>query len=251
VGSRAGLDAMEYTKISCPCRESNPNSLAVQSVARHNCCASMGASPEFQPDITQSSAHLVWRHVSPRFAVSEKIKINTRIMQTIPLPRVTCSDAWPECSPCHTKLLYQLHLPRHSQHSRVQCKLTTSIHASMYVYVSPYQPFLPHPAATHTVEPLPASRTDGANTSPKMHHRILCCDMMPESWNSPLLDNGSLKHVLWTCRFVETDLVRNALSMSTESTNSFHGYALDYIESSAEKNEAVVRQSSLMQSQEK
>jgi hypothetical protein len=56
---------------------------------------------------------------------------------------------------------------------------------------------------------------------------------------------------------VETDLVRNAFSMSTESTvcmdtrkqqtvsigyaqatNIFHGYALDYIRSRAEKNES-------------
>jgi hypothetical protein len=50
------------------------------------------------------------------------------------------------------------------------------------------------------------------------------CDMTSESQNSPLLDNSSLTHVPWRCGFVETDLVRDALSMSTESTNSFHGY---------------------------
>jgi hypothetical protein len=69
--------------------------------------------------------------------------------------------------------------------------------------------------------------------------------MKPESQNSPLIDNGSLTHVLWRCRFMETDLVQNALSKSTESTNNFHeyvqatnifqGYALDYTRSRAEK----------------
>jgi hypothetical protein len=53
---------------------------------------------------------------------------------------------------------------------------------------------------------------------------------------------------------VETDLVRNALSMSTESTNNFHGYeqatnvfhehALDHIRSRAENNDSFVGQSS-------
>jgi hypothetical protein len=43
---------------------------------------------------------------------------------------------------------------------------------------------------------------------------------------------------------METDFVWNALSMSTESTNIFHGYALDYIRSRAEKNDPFVRQSS-------
>jgi hypothetical protein len=61
------------------------------------------------------------------------------------------------------------------------------------------------------------------------------CDMTPESRNSPLLDNGSLTYVLWRCGFMHTDLVRNAISMSTESTNNSHGYALDYIRSKAEK----------------
>jgi hypothetical protein len=51
------------------------------------------------------------------------------------------------------------------------------------------------------------------------------CDMKPESQNSPLLDNGSLIHILWRCGFVETELVWNALSISTESTDNFHGYA--------------------------
>jgi hypothetical protein len=60
---------------------------------------------------------------------------------------------------------------------------------------------------------------------PTLHSPKKCCDMTPESRNSPLLDNGSLTHVLWRCGFVETDLVRNALSMSTGSTNHFHGYA--------------------------
>jgi hypothetical protein len=87
------------------------------------------------------------------------------------------------------------------------------------------------------------------------------CDMMSESWNSPLLDNGSLTH-LWIYRFVETDLVRNALSMSTDSTNNFHehakatnifhgykqatnifhGHALDYTKSRPEKNDSFVRE---------
>jgi hypothetical protein len=62
--------------------------------------------------------------------------------------------------------------------------------------------------------------------------------MTPESRNSPLLDD-SLTHILWRCGFVETDLVRNALSMSTESTNYFHGYALDYIWSLAGKNDSI------------
>jgi hypothetical protein len=52
----------------------------------------------------------------------------------------------------------------------------------------------------------------------------LYCDITPESRNNPLLGNGSLTRVLWKFGFVETDLVRNALSMSTESTNMFHGY---------------------------
>jgi hypothetical protein len=53
---------------------------------------------------------------------------------------------------------------------------------------------------------------------------------------------------------VATDLVRNALSISTESinmfhgyaqaTNIFHGYSLDYIKSSAGKNDSFARQSS-------
>jgi hypothetical protein len=57
------------------------------------------------------------------------------------------------------------------------------------------------------------------------HYVCLHCDMTPESRNGPLLDNGKLKHVLGRCGFVETDFIRNALSMSTESTNNFHGYA--------------------------
>jgi hypothetical protein len=48
--------------------------------------------------------------------------------------------------------------------------------------------------------------------------------MTPESRNSTLLDNGSLKHILWKCGFVETDLVRNAFSILTESTNNFQEY---------------------------
>jgi hypothetical protein len=48
--------------------------------------------------------------------------------------------------------------------------------------------------------------------------------MTPEIRNSPLLDNDSLTHVLWICGFMETDLIRNALSMSTESTNNVYGY---------------------------
>jgi hypothetical protein len=59
-----------------------------------------------------------------------------------------------------------------------------------------------------------------------------------------LLGNGSLIHVLWRCGFVETDLVWNALSMLTQATNIFHGYALDYISSCAERNDSFVRQSS-------
>jgi hypothetical protein len=69
------------------------------------------------------------------------------------------------------------------------------------------------------------------------------------SRNSPLLDNGSLTLLLWRCGFMETDLVRKALSISTESTNSFHGYAqatnvfhvyaLDYKSGSAGKIDSV------------
>jgi hypothetical protein len=50
---------------------------------------------------------------------------------------------------------------------------------------------------------------------------------------------------------METDLVRNALSMSAELTNNFHGYAqatnifhgyaLDYKSGSAEKIDSVVK----------
>jgi hypothetical protein len=53
---------------------------------------------------------------------------------------------------------------------------------------------------------------------------------------------------------VETDLVWNALSLSTDSTNNFHGYeqatnnfhgyALNYIRCRAEKNDSFVGQSS-------
>jgi hypothetical protein len=74
--------------------------------------------------------------------------------------------------------------------------------------------------------------------------------MTPENRNSSLLENGSLTHFLWGCGFVETDLVRNTLFMSTESTNNFHGfvqatnvfhgYALGYIRSCAEKKESFV-----------
>jgi hypothetical protein len=45
--------------------------------------------------------------------------------------------------------------------------------------------------------------------------------MTPESRNSPLLDNGSLRQVLWRCGFEVTDLVLNALSISTESTKIY------------------------------
>jgi ribosomal protein L19 len=68
--------------------------------------------------------------------------------------------------------------------------------------------------------------------------------MTAENQNSPLLDNGSLTHVLRRWRFVETDLVWNALSMSMESTNNFHGYVLNYIRSHAQKNDSFVRHSS-------
>jgi hypothetical protein len=54
------------------------------------------------------------------------------------------------------------------------------------------------------------------------------CDMTPESRNSPLLNNGSLKRVsaatdthwhtlVWRSGFMKTDLVRNAFSVLTES----------------------------------
>jgi hypothetical protein len=65
--------------------------------------------------------------------------------------------------------------------------------------------------------------------------------MTPESRNSPLLDNGSITHV-WRCGFVETDLVRNALSIN--GINNFHEYTLDHIRSRAEKNDSFVRQTS-------
>jgi hypothetical protein len=68
-----------------------------------------------------------------------------------------------------------------------------------------------------------------------------------------LLYNGSLTHILWKCGFVETDLVRNAFCMSTESTNNFHGYAQatnffhgyaqNYIRNRA-SNDSFLRQSS-------
>jgi hypothetical protein len=67
--------------------------------------------------------------------------------------------------------------------------------------------------------------------------------MKPESRNGSLLNNGSLTHVLCRRGFVETDLVQNALSISTESTNNFHGYTLHYIRSRAGKNDSFVRQS--------
>jgi hypothetical protein len=38
---------------------------------------------------------------------------------------------------------------------------------------------------------------------------------------------------------MKTDLVRNALSISTESTNNFHGYALDYKNGNAVKIDSV------------
>jgi hypothetical protein len=63
-----------------------------------------------------------------------------------------------------------------------------------------------------------------------------------------LLENGSLIQVLCRCGFVVTGLLREALSVSKELTNNFHGYAqatnifhgyaLDYIRSSAEKNDS-------------
>jgi hypothetical protein len=34
-GSTASLDIVEKREISCPCQESNPDSLAVQSAAHH------------------------------------------------------------------------------------------------------------------------------------------------------------------------------------------------------------------------
>jgi hypothetical protein len=67
--------------------------------------------------------------------------------------------------------------------------------------------------------------------------------MASESRNGPLLDNGSLTPVLWRCGFVETDFVRDVLSMPTESTNNFHGYALQYsIRNHAEKKDSFARE---------
>jgi hypothetical protein len=65
--------------------------------------------------------------------------------------------------------------------------------------------------------------------------------MTPKSRNSPLLENGSITRVLWRCGFVQTDLVQNALSMSTESTNILHRHALDYIRIRAQKNGSFIR----------
>jgi hypothetical protein len=61
--------------------------------------------------------------------------------------------------------------------------------------------------------------------------------MTPESRNSPLLDNGSLTYFSMEMRIRGNDLVRNALSMSTESTNNFHGDAIGYVRNRVEKNE--------------
>jgi hypothetical protein len=67
-----------------------------------------------------------------------------------------------------------------------------------------------------------------------------------------LLGNGSLTNILWRCGFVEIDFRRNALSMSTESTdnfhgyaqatNIFHGYALDYLRRRTENYDSFVRE---------
>jgi hypothetical protein len=64
------------------------------------------------------------------------------------------------------------------------------------------------------------------------------CDMTPESWNSPLLDNGSLTHIsmeirirgdrLGTDRAFHVNRFNEGFHEYAQATNIFHGYALDY-----------------------
>jgi hypothetical protein len=60
VGPRAGLDAVEKRETSCPCRESNPDSLVVQSVFRSLYRLSYPGSEESRKSPSESRSSLLY-----------------------------------------------------------------------------------------------------------------------------------------------------------------------------------------------